>query len=282
MSPMYPVRLAAGMLAAMLSLAPSRSAAAEPNPLLSGVVAVLPDIPLVVQGDLRQRDGKGKVTSTFRVEMVLDWKADVPTARYTIRDAFGANLEHLAITWKVAGQPEYQYFEGQPFRAAALPPLNQVIQGTDITWLDLSLSFLWWPGGEVRGEEEVRGRDCHVIDVPAPPEQVTGFNGVRLWVDTKIGIVMRAEGYDEQGMLMRRMDVKSFKKIRDRWVIKDIEFQSFPAKTRTSLLVRDVQERERFNLPDRDSRPGPEGDSEPYGEPIDTLADPQPDRGLEP
>jgi len=228
---------------------------AEANPLLAGVISVLPDIPLVVNGDLLKKGADGKIVTTYRVEMVLDWKADIPTARYTIRDAFGSSLEHLAITWAVAGEPEYRYFTGHPLSAATLPPLNQAILDTDITWLDLSLSFLWWPGGDVQGTETVRGRLCQVVDVPAPDHQVADFDGVRLWIESKIGIVLRAEGYDENGELIRRMDVKSFKKIRKHWVIKDIEFQSFPGKTKTALLVRDVLERERFDLPERDSRP---------------------------
>lgn len=256
-----------------LLLSASSSFSAALNPELQGVVAVLPDVPMVVRGDLIKRNARGKVEQSYHVEMVLDWKADIPTARYTIRDAFGASLQHLAISWPLAGGAEYQYFEGQPLQAAPLPPLNQPIQNTDLTWLDLSLSFLWWPGGETKGTEEVRGRECHVIDVPAPENQVQQFDGVRLWVETKIGIVMRADGFDDRANLKRRMEVKSFKKIRKRWVIKDIDFQTFPEKTKTTLLVRDVEERERFELPDRDQRAWLNETSvtNGIGETIDTL-----------
>jgi hypothetical protein len=257
-------------LSALLLVA-SAVYSAPMNPELNGVVSVLPDVPMVVRGDLIKRNAKGRVEETFRIEMVLDWKADVPTARYTIRDAFGDSLQHLAITWTSAENPEYQYFEGQPLRAQPTPPLNQAIQDTDITWLDLSLSFLWWPGGETRGRGKVRGRECHIIDVPAPENQVHLFDGVRLWVDTKIGIVMRAEGYTDDTTLKRRMEVKSFKKIRDRWIIKDIDFQTFPEKTKTTLLVRDAEERERFNLPDRDQRAWDDDPPADIGEAIDTL-----------
>lgn len=260
----------AGLLLMFLLVIPVR--ASSPNPLLAGVVAVLPDVPLVVGGDLVTRDAEGEPSGTFRVEMVLDWKANVPTARYTVRDAFGEPLQHLAITWLETGLPEYQYFEGSPLAAAPLPPLNQPILNTDLTWLDLSLSFLWWPGGEARGEGTVRGRDCDIIDVAAPDHVVSDFDGVRLWVDRKIGIVLRAEGYSGQAELRRRMEVRSFKKINSRWVIKDLEFESFPDKTRTSLIVRKVEERERFNLPDRDTRAW-EPDEGVAGETIDTLPD---------
>lgn len=226
-------------------------AGALASTLFDPVIQALPDIPLVVQGDLTRRDEHGDAEKVLRVEMVLDWKAEVPTARYTVRDAFGDTLEHLAITWRHPGSPEYQYLEGSPLRAAPLPPLNQSIQATDVTWLDLSLSFLWWTGGVRQGEADVRGRLCDVVDVSAPEGYPADFDGMRLWLDRKIGVVMRAEGYDRAGALVRRMDVKSFKKINGRWVIKDIEFQSFPDKTKTGLRVHDVKERERFELPER-------------------------------
>jgi len=228
-----------------LTFAPLSNAAT----LLEPVIAALPDIPLVIQGDLQRLDERGRVEQTFRVEMVLDWKAEVATARYTIRDAFGVPLEHLAITWNDPARPDYNYLAGDPLRSAPLPPLHQAIQETDVTWLDLSLSFLWWPGGKKTGEEKVRGRHCDIIELPAPEGQASVFDTMQLWVDSKIGIVLRAEGYSREGDRSRRMDVKSFKKIDDRWVIKDLEFLRYPEKTKTLLRVRDVAERERFEAP---------------------------------
>lgn len=239
--------------------------------LLAPVIAALPDIPLVVRGEVQQRDARGRIATTYPVEMVLDWKAEIPTARYTIRDAFGAPLQHLAITWPGDAAPVYQYFEGSPLRSAPLPPLHTAIQGTDITWIDLSLSFLWWPGGIEQGEASVRGRDCTIVDVPAPQDQDRDVNGMRLWIDNHAGMVLRAESYRADGSLIRRMDIKSFKKINGRWVIKDLDFEGFPAKSRTSLRVRHVEERERFALPNRDD----EAEIDLKEEPLDRVPEPQ-------
>jgi len=234
----------------MLSVLAMFAASSDASSLLDPVIASLPDIPLVVRGELQKRNERNSIEKKYTVEMVLDWKAEIPTARYTIRDAFGGPLQHLAITWTTPEDPEYRYLEGSPLRAAPPPPLDGMIQDTDISWIDLSLSFLWWKGGVERGEDSVRGRECRIIDLPAPEDSVDLFDGVRLWVDKKIGIVLRAEGYDTAGELIRRMDVKSFKKINGRWVIKDIDFERFPGRTKTTLLVRTVEERDRFVAPD--------------------------------
>ena len=42
------------------------------------------------------------------------------------------------------------------------------IEGTDISWMDLSLSFLWWPDAVLSGREDVKGRDCLVVDTFEP------------------------------------------------------------------------------------------------------------------
>ncbi len=216
----------------------------EARQLLNDVILALPDIPLRVTGDLTARARGGAPDMRKGVEMLLDWQADPPTARYTLRDAFGGTHSHLAITWEQPRTPVYRYFEGYPLRAAPLPDLVDAIPGTDISWMDLSLSFLWWPGAQTVGREDVRGQSCWVVDIPAP-DSFSGCAGVRLWISPRINIMLKAEAYDANNQPMRRLDVKSFKRINNRWVIKDIELTSLPARTRTVLRVRNVEDRTR-------------------------------------
>ncbi|HMP75831.1 MAG TPA: outer membrane lipoprotein-sorting protein [Kiritimatiellia bacterium] len=214
--------------------------------MLNEVILALPDIPLRITGDLTARARDDAKDVRKGVEMLLDWQAQPPTARYTLRDAFGGAHSHLAITWEQPRRPDYRYFEGNPLQAAPLPDLVASIPGTDISWMDLSLSFLWWPDATTKGREDVRGRSCWVIDIPAP-DAFSGCSGVRLWIDPRIRIMLKAEAYGHDDKPMRRMDVKSFKKINDRWVIKDIELTSLPARSKTVLRVRNVEDRTRKN-----------------------------------
>lgn len=220
--------------------------------ILSGVIGALPDIPLLVNAELQSRTKDGTLEQKFNVEMLLDWQTDPPGARYTLRDNFGATLSHLALSWPLVGPAEYRFFSGTPLQAAPLPNLAEPIAGTDISWMDLSLAFLRWPHPITRGEEEVKGRACFVIDISAPAEAFAGCSGVRVWIDPRINILLRAEAYGLEDQKLRRLEVKSFRKINDRWFIKDIEIQSYPTRHKTILRVRDVQDRARKEYLDRE------------------------------
>jgi hypothetical protein len=62
-----------------------------------------------------------------------------------------------------------------------------------------------------------------------------------MWVDTRVSMLLQAEGYDKLGDCVRRLSVKSFKKINDEWMIKDLEVEDLPAGSRTILRVRDAE-----------------------------------------
>ena len=238
--------------------------------ILAGVLGALPDIPLLVTGELQSRTKDGKLERRFNVEMLLDWQDQPPGARYTLRDSFGATLNHLALSWPADGPAEYRYFEGNPLQSGPLPNLAEPIAGTDIAWMDLSLAFLRWPDATTRGSEEVKGRDCYVIDIPAPAEAFAGCSGVRVWIDPRINILLRAEAFDHESKRQRRVEVKSFRKINDRWFIKDIEIRSYPSQHKTILRVRDVQDRARKEYLDRETAE-PAADAEPVPEEVEPV-----------
>ena len=101
------------LFAVALFALPGRAGAAPPaEPILKGVIGALPDIPLLVTGELQSRAKNGKLERRFNVEMLLDWQMDPPGARYTLRDRFGASLSHLALSWPGPGQAEYRFFTG--------------------------------------------------------------------------------------------------------------------------------------------------------------------------
>lgn len=209
--------------------------------LLDSVIASLPATPLKVTAELQAKAPDGSTARKLNVEMRLKWRGDKASAQYTIRDAFGDNREGLNISWDAAGKRSYRYFQGDTLVATAMTNLYELIEGTDISWMDLSLSFLWWPNGRTVGREIVKGRTCYAVDVPAPAGETGLYAGVRIWIDPQIRILLRAQAFDRETQPIRQLDVKSFKKIKDVWVIQDIDVTSLPSQHRTSLRVRQAE-----------------------------------------
>ena len=191
--------------------------------LLDTVTASLPAVPVLVKAQIQSRNAGGGVERSFGADMRLDWHGRPPSAKYTIRDAFGGALEGLNIMWPDAGPREFRYFKGDPPVVAAVENLDGVIQGTDIRWMDLSLSYLWWRGGKTVGAEKIKGRYCYIVDLRAPAGEEGGYAGVRLWIDPQIRILLQAAAYDVQGRLVKMLEVKSFKKIRGVWIIQNLD-----------------------------------------------------------
>ena len=222
-----------------------------PQQILRDVVDRLPLDRLIINGDITVRKRRGSVLNKLLFDALLDLGGSPPLTRYTLQDAFGSELEQLTMVHHPNGAPDLIYTAGHPPVTADAPGLADAVQGTDIRWMDLNLSFLWWPSPTLVGAEEVRGRPCYVIDVTNPgiagadspqPEnrQASSCTRARLWIDRKLRMLLQAEMFDEDSKPMRRLWVKSLKKIDKRWMIKEMEVQGTSAVRRTRLTVKDV------------------------------------------
>ncbi len=173
--------------------------------------------------------------------MVLNWGADQPSADYIIRTKKGKAVEAMRIVRSPTGSPTATYREGPDLTPADPPPMTDRIQTTNVSWSDLSLSFLWWRGGSIVARDMVRGRSCIVVDVPAPANVKDDYHLVKLWIDDTYHVLMQAEGYDQHQKLKRRMAVKSLKKFGDQWMIKDLQIENLPSRFRTMLSIDSLE-----------------------------------------
>lgn len=215
---------------------------AEPlsaDKLLEDVISRLPAEPLLISGDMIVRRRRGVVVKELKFEMSLKWGQIPAVATYRLHDTFGKELDKLVITRGRATAPVYEYFEGES-TSGKLPDLFAAIHESDVSWMDMSLSFLWWKGGKVVGDEEVKGRDCHVVEIKCLEAGKGAYAKVKLWIDKELMMLMQAEGYSADGDLRRKLWIRSFKKIDDRWMVKDMEVQSYPVVHRTKLRVNEV------------------------------------------
>jgi hypothetical protein len=116
--------------------------------------------------------------------------------------------------------------------AEKFPPekLTEKIRRTGVTYEDLALKFLYWPGGRVLGDETVHARSCWKLQLVAPSRD-SQYANVFLWVDKKSGALMRMEGYDSNGRLAKRFEVVSTQKIDNRWFLKQMRVEEMQRGT---------------------------------------------------
>ncbi len=216
-----------------------QSVAISATDLLSRALEVLPREKIGMTGTLTVRRQRGKVLSEKNFTMWLDYGTAEPCATYEISDSFGRVEDRLVLRRRAGdASAKIELSRGDPPEQAATPTLNARVGGTDLTWMDITLDFLWWTDATYEGEDSVKGRDCFVV-VAAPPEPIPGCIAVRLWLDKEVGFVMRAEQLDPQGDPSRRMWVQSVKQVRGRWIIGTMEIESLNSDHRTRLKVED-------------------------------------------
>lgn len=248
------------LVSAPAQLVPAVSSATNSNPavdvvplkdwpdgdaLLQAVRSQLPSEPLRIDGDIIVRRRRGVVERQFHFEMQLAWGRDPATATYTLRDGLGGDLEQLMISRATQSDSvSYAYAKGYPLRPAPMAGLFAPLQQSDLSWSDLSLSFLWWRGGRVTGVEEVLGYSCYVMEVPAPADLPASagasYAGVRLWIDRKMCMMLQAEGLDKNGAPVRKLWIRSLKKINGRWMIRDLEVEETGSSHRTKVVIQEV------------------------------------------
>jgi hypothetical protein len=209
--------------------------------LLQSVQDAIPKESMEIKARINARSTQEREGSKVYAEVLLHSGAGLYSAVYTIVDAFGGTMEQLIVNREPDKPPRYRFRMGDPLQDADLPNLFSHIKSTDITWVDLSLSFLWWPGGETVGSEKIRNRFCYIIEMPVPDDGTSEVSALRLWIDPRIPMLIQAEGYDQDGNRTRRLRVDSFKKVQGIWLIKDINVQRFQSGGRSNLRITDLK-----------------------------------------
>ncbi len=103
---------------------------------------------------------------------------------------------------------------------------HDFLRQTGITYQDLSLGFLYWPHPVIQGEETVKTRPSCKIDLQAPASEPL-YGLARVWIDKESGAILRIEGYDKKGLLLRRFEVISGQQIDGFWMLKQMRIESF-------------------------------------------------------
>jgi hypothetical protein len=102
--------------------------------------------------------------------------------------------------------------------------LSESVRGTDITYEDLSLRFIYWKNAKYEGEQRVRTITCSIVLVQ-PSARNTEYGSVRLWIAKDRGALIKAEGYNWQGKAIKRFEVISAQQIEGKTIFKQIRIE---------------------------------------------------------
>ncbi|MCL1888729.1 MAG: hypothetical protein FWF96_07670 [Kiritimatiellaeota bacterium] len=258
-------RFLARSAAALLALAGAvRAAETEERPpaaaLLEACREGLPLDHTTLSGRLIVRKPRGFVESENQFTLSIDWGAEPASAVCVLYDAKGETLvERVELTRPHEGDASIKRFTGDPLEEQEPPSLASRVAGTDLLWLDLTLDFLWWPDAVYDDgrniDRRVRGRACEVVRV-APPKPVPGLGAVRMWIDKKTGLLMKAAQLAPDGKTIRYFWVQKVKQFEpeDRWMIRLLEADSQDGLLRTQLLVDALNDEVLEPLDEKDLR----------------------------
>ncbi len=99
------------------------------------------------------------------------------------------------------------------------------VRGTGITYEDLFLRFLYWKKPKLLGEDTIRSRKAWKIELQAWGTS-SQYGVARLWIDQESGALLRIEGYNREGKLLRRFEVVSAQKIDGQWMLKQMRVET--------------------------------------------------------
>ena len=120
---------------------------------------------------------------------------------------------------------------------SSLAPHPSSLFGTDVTWSDLTLDYLWWDDFSYDAEREgetVHGQSCAVVLLRK------GDRTVRVWVDRKTGALMQAEELND-GKPVRRLWGARIKQFNERWMANVLEVETLGSGHRTKITVETLK-----------------------------------------
>ncbi|WFB36301.1 outer membrane lipoprotein-sorting protein [Kiritimatiellota bacterium B12222] len=186
--------------------------------LMAQVQAQLPPMALQMNGFVRTRQKRQQ--QDRRLVTVLRFGDPIPMATYTLSDNFGEPITQVQVSW-LQGQPHFQQWDAEGVALPVPSPEDEVID-TGLTWSDMSLDFLWWPGAKALERDIVKTRSSVVLEIEAPPGR-DDVDMLKLWVDERALFIVRAEFYDAEGELLRRIEVDKIKKVNEElWMVQDL------------------------------------------------------------
>jgi hypothetical protein len=187
--------------------------------VLANCRAMLPVEPMTISGEIVLRNRRG-----------------IPSGEYDYVIHADRTCTPAKLTLEFRDGDSGKVIERHEILRPGPVPEGRILK-TDVTWLDLTLDFLWWPQARFDTEREgetVHGQKCDVILVS------NGEKKVRAWCDRKTGCLMQAEEL-KGDKPRRRLWGTRIKKFDGRWFPNVLEVETIGSGHRTKIIVNDLK-----------------------------------------
>jgi len=96
--------------------------------------------------------------------------------------------------------------------------LRQSVMGSDLSYEDMMEDphLLQIYDAKLTGTETIDARSCWVVMLEAKKPDVA-YHSRKMWVDQERYVPLREELYAKSGKLLKKVDLKDFKRMEDRW-----------------------------------------------------------------
>ena len=186
-------------------------------------------------------------TNATARELVVNCRTMVPanvelSGRIVLRNRKGiSQAEHAYVLSRSNSvtrlSVDGQVLETPPANRTIEQSNNRTIAGTDVTWSDLTLDYLWWDDFSFDAEREgesVHGQVCAVVVLKR------GDRKVRVWIDRKTGALMQAEEFSGEKPV-RRLWGTRIRKFGERWMANVLEVETVGSGHRTKITVEEMK-----------------------------------------
>ncbi len=194
------------------------------------------------QGDLDGNLEVGERKVPFHLSM----------AEGRLRFSFRDPEEHFSLD---LGDDAFRFSETRDGKSGAMPLAKyaQAVRGTDVTYEDIALRFLFWPKAEVLATDRFKDRPAWKLRINNPRNEGL-YAVVYAWVDQETAALVKVQGYNWQGRCVKQFEVTDVMKVGDAWMLQAMRVETLDGNdkvaSRTYL---------RLQKPDRPSagrRPG--------------------------
>ena len=109
--------------------------------------------------------------------------------------------------------------------------LGESLLNTDLSYEDMSMTFLYWKNAKVVRQETLKTQKCDVVRLENPGGSGR-YDIVYAWIHKKYGSLMQVKGYNKEGRMMKKFAVDKLMKVKGEYTLQRMRVDSFDPKSR--------------------------------------------------